>query len=79
MDLARGYDGVFHITPLSYDTASHAAHAAFEFQIKRDLTVDNFISAIRQPPYNLVDFTFTGGFRQPGSRIEYQDGCRDFM
>ena len=79
MDLHSGYDGVFHITPLPYNTTSHAAHASFEFKVKVDWTVDNFISVICQPHTYLVDFSFVGGFMQPGSSIEYYDGCRDFM
>lgn len=79
MDLAGGYDGVFHITPLSYSDASHAAHAAFEFRLKAVWTVDNVISAIHQPSCDLVGFSFKGGFTQLGSTIEYVDGCRDFM
>jgi hypothetical protein len=80
MDLAGGYDGVFHITPLPYNSASHAAHAAFEFKVKvEDWTVQNIISTIHQPTADLLDFSFAGGFMQPGSKIEYFDGCRDFM
>jgi hypothetical protein len=80
MDLAGGYDGVFYITPLPYNSASHAAHAAFEFKVKvEDWTVQNIISTIHQPTADLLDFSFAGGFMQPGSKIEYFNGCRDFI
>jgi hypothetical protein len=62
MDLASGYNGVFYITPLPYNSASHAAHAAFEFKVKVDWTVENIISTIRPPTADLLDFSFAGGF-----------------
>jgi hypothetical protein len=79
MDLSGGYDGVFHITPLPYDNTSRIAHAAFEFKLKLAWTVENIISTIRQPEVDILDFSFAGGFKQPGSQIEYVDGCRDIM
>lgn len=79
MDMAGGDNGVFHIRPLPYDTASHAAHAAFEFQLKKPYTVGGIISTIQQPQTDLLNFYFTRGFMQPVSRIEYYDGCRDFI
>ena len=80
MDVHDGDNGVFHITPLLYDSTSNAAHAAFEFKLKvSNWTVENIISTIRQPMCDLVDFSFKGGFTLPGSRIEYLDGCCDFM
>ena len=79
MDLSGGYDRVFHITPLPYGNASFAAHAAFEFKLKIAWTVENLIATIREPEVDLLDFSFAGGFKQPGDRTEYTDRCRDFM
>ena len=79
MDLAGGYDGVFHITPLPYSDASFAAHAAFEFKVNVAWTVENLISTIRTAEFDLIDFSFVGGFYRSGDRTEYTDGCRDFM
>jgi hypothetical protein len=64
---------------LSYDNASHAAHAAFEFKLKvSNRTVDNVLASMTYP-YDLLDFSFVGGFRAPGDGTEYVDGCRDFL
>jgi len=79
MDSSGGYDRVFHITPLPYGNASFAAHAAFEFKLKIAWTVENLIATIREPEVDLLDFSFAGGFKQPGDRTEYTDRCRDFM
>lgn len=79
MDLVGDYDRVFHITPLRYESTSHSADAAFEFKFTTQWTVGQIIDVITQPQAYLLDFTFTGGFKQPGSNIEYFDGCRDFM
>jgi hypothetical protein len=47
---------------LSYDNASHAAHAAFEFKLKvSSRTVDNVLASTMYP-YDLRDFSFVGGF-----------------
>ena len=79
MDLEGGLQGTFHISPLPYDDASHAAHAAFEFKLKvSHWTVDNVLAGIVYPN-DLLDFSFTRNFRVSGDTTEYVDGCRDFM
>lgn len=79
MDLEGGLGGVFHISPLPYNDTSHAAHAAFEFELRAlNWTVDNVFAAAMYPN-DLLGFSFTGGFRVPGEATEYVDGCRDFM
>jgi hypothetical protein len=34
MDLAGGYNRVFYITPLPYNSVLYTVHAAFEFKVK---------------------------------------------
>lgn len=81
MDSVGSTDGEFHITPITFENASHAAHAAFEFRVKQgNLIVDQVLAAVAQEGYyDLSDFSFADGFRAPGGNTEYLDGCRDFM
>lgn len=47
---------------LSYNNASHAAHAAFEFKLKVSSRIVDNVLASTMYPYDLWDFSFVGGF-----------------
>lgn len=81
MNSVGSTNGEFNITPIIYGDTSRAAHAAFEFRVKRtDWTVGHVLAAlVPEGLGNLSEFSFADGFQVPGDRTEYIDGCRDFM